>query len=221
MLVNIGGSWLCNMARMKRALPALLLLFAFAPAAYADLVDDVVAAYGGAAAWQQVKSFRQTGTVASPMRPAPGNVTRTWARPDKLTFEVVYPSGTETRIVDGDHGTQNGKAASGAGLAAMRLQAARLAIPALLLDHRADVKVHDNVLEVAVAPGLTLVMEVDAKTNRVTRSVSKGEGMEFATSYADFKSVDGLLFPFTEENSANGTKTATTTLAKIEVNPAP
>jgi hypothetical protein len=205
------------MARMKRALFALLILIA--GTASAGLVDDVIAAYGGAAAWSKVKSFRQTGTVASPMRPAPGNVTRLWARPDKLTFEVVYPTGTETRIVEGDHGTQNGKAAGGAGLAAMRLQAARLAIPALLLDHRADVKVNGSALEVSIAPGLTLTMDVDPKTNRVTRSVSKAEGMEFATNYGDFHSVGGLLFPFTEENFANGMKTATTTLAKIEVNP--
>ena len=190
-----------------------------ATAVHADLVDDVIKAYGGAEAWAKVKSFRQSGTVASPMRPAPGQVTRIWTRPDKLTFEVVYPSGKETRIVDGDHGTQNGKEASGMGLAAMRLQAARLAIPALLLDHRADVKTSDHVLEVAIAPGLTVTMEVDAKTNRVVRSVGKGEGIEFATTYADFKSVDGLLFPFSEENFANGTKTATTTLAKIEINP--
>ena len=106
------------------------------------------------------------------------------------------------------------------GLAAMRLQAARLAIPALLLDRRADVKVRDgNVLEVALAPGLTLTLEVDPKTNRVARSISKAEGMDFATSYADFRSVDGLLFAFTEDNFASGTKTATTMLAKIEMNP--
>jgi hypothetical protein len=205
------------MARMKRAFFALLLV---AGTASAGLVDDVIAAYGGAAAWAKVKSFRQTGTVASPMRPAPGNVTRLWTRPDKLTFEVVYPTSKETRIVDGDRGTQNGKEATGMGLAAMRLQAARLAIPALLLDRRAEVKVRDgHVLEVALAPGLTLTMEVDAKTNRVVRSVSKAEGMDFATNYADFRSVDGLLFPFSEENFAGGTKTATTTLTKIEVNP--
>ena len=205
------------MARMKRAMLATLLI---AAAAHADVIDDVVNAYGGAEAWSKVKSFRQTGTVSSPMRPAPGDVTRTWTRPDKLTFEVVYPTSKETRVVDGDHGTQNGKEAAGMGLAAMRLQAARLALPALLLDRRADVKVRDgNVLEVAIAPGLTVTMEVDAKTHRVVRSVGKGEGIEFATSYGDFRSVGGLLFPFSEENFANGTKTATTTLAKVEINP--
>lgn len=87
------------------------------------------------------------------------------------------------------------------------------------MDRRADVHVNDHVLEVAIAPGLTVTMEVDPKTNRVVRSVGKGEGIEFATSFGDFKSVDGLLFPFSEENFANGTKTATTTLTKIEVNP--
>ena len=205
------------MPDMKRALFALFLFAA--TTASADLVDDVVKAYGGAEAWNKVKSFRQSGTVSSPMRPAPGAVTRLWARPDTLTFEVVYPTGKETRIVEGDHGTQNGKEASGMGLAAMRLQAARLAIPRLLLDHRAAVKAGDHVLEVTLAPGLTVTLEVDAKTNRVMRSVGKGEGIEFATSYADWRSVDGLHFPFSEENFANGTKTAVTTLSKIEINP--
>ncbi len=203
---------------MKRALFGLILV---ASTASAGIVDDVIAAYGGAEAWKKVKSFRQVGTVASPMRPAPGQVTRLWTRPDKLTIEIVYPTSKETRIVDGDHGTQNGKEASGMGLAAMRLQAARLALPALLLEHRADVKVREgNVLEVAIAPAMTVTMEIDPKTNRVLRSVSKAEGIEFATAYGDFKSVDGLLFPFSEENFANGTKTATTTLTKVEI-PAP
>jgi len=210
---------------MKRAALAILLL-ALASAASADIVDDVLAAYGGAGAWKKVKSFRQSGTVASPMRPAPGTVTRLWTRPDKLTIEIAYPTSKETRIVDGEHGTQNGKEASGTGLAAMRLQAARLALPALLADRRAGV--HDlglrdgrRVLEIAVAPALSVLLEVDPKTSRVLRSVSKAEGSEFATTYADFREVDGLLFPFSEENFANGTKTATTTLTKIEVNPAP
>jgi hypothetical protein len=196
---------------------AVLLI---ATAAHVDLVDDVINAYGGADAWSKVKSFRQTGTVASPMRPAPGQATRLWTRPDKLTIEIVYPTSKETRIVDGDHGTQNGKEASGTGLAGMRLQAARLALPALLIDRRADVKVREgNVLEVAIAPAMTVTMEIDPKTNRVLRSVGKAEGIEFATTYGDFKSVNGLLFPFSEENFANGTKTATTTLTKVEINP--
>jgi hypothetical protein len=202
---------------MKRALFALVLI---ASTVQAGVVDDVIAAYGGAEAWQKVKSFRQSGTVDSPMRPAPGNVTRLWTRPDKLTFEVVYPTSKEVRIVDGDHGTQNGKEATGMGLAGMRMQAARLAIPLLLIGHRANVQVRDgHVLEVAIGPGITMTMEVDPKTNRVVRSVGKGEGIELATTYADFRKVDGLLFPFSEESFANGTKTATTTLAKIEINP--
>jgi hypothetical protein len=206
---------------MKRALLAVLILV-FATAAYADLADDVIAAYGGAAAWQKVKSFRQSGTVASPMWPAPGNVTRTWTRPDKLTFEAVYPDKKETRVVDGAHGTMNGKEVSDNNVAAMRLQAARLALPALLLDHRAEVKTVDaKTLEVPIAPMLSVIMEVDPKTHRVTRTVSKGPAFEFSTAYSDFRSVDGLLFAFSEDNYANTTKTATTTLTKIEINPAP
>src|SRR6266540_148986 len=148
---------------MKRAALPLLLL-TLAATASAGIVDDVLAAYGGAEVWKKVKSFRQSGSVASPMRPAPGQVTRLWTRPDKLTIEIVYPTSKEVRVVDGDHGTQSGKEATGMGLAAMRLQAARLALPALLVDRRADVKVREgNVLEVAIAPAMTVTMEIDPK----------------------------------------------------------
>jgi hypothetical protein len=204
---------------------ALTLCFLAAVGARADVIDDVVKAYGGAEAWKKVASYRESGTVSSPMRPAPGEVTRIWTRPDKLTIEVVYPTSKEVRIVDGDHGTQNGKEATGMGLDGMRLQAARLALPLLLADRRADV--HDlglrdgrHILELALTPAMTLSVEIDPATNRIVRSSGKGKDVEFATNYSDFRSVDGLLFAFAEENFANGTKTAATALTKVELNPA-
>src|SRR5438552_16190602 len=111
-----------------------LLLAAALNAPLDDLVAKVVSAYGGAAAWEKVTSFREIGTVTPAMRPGQGKLTREWQRPDKLRVEIVYPSSTEVRIVDGDHGTQNGKEATGMGLDAMRLQAARLALPHFLVE---------------------------------------------------------------------------------------
>ena len=42
------------------------------------LVDKVLNAYGGAAAWEKVASFRQTGRVVSSMRSGEGKLDRQW-----------------------------------------------------------------------------------------------------------------------------------------------
>jgi hypothetical protein len=41
----------------------------------------------------------------------------------------------------------------------------------------------------------------------------------FATDYADFRTVDGVLFPFREANFASNQSTGETVLTKIVVNP--
>src|ERR1700740_651420 len=104
-----------------------------------DLVQRVVNAYGGAAAWEKVAAFRQTGKVTSSMR-GEGKLDRTWQAPYKLRVEIAYPSQTEVRDVDGDRGSQNGKPATGMTLDAMRLQAARLALPLLLVQKKSELK---------------------------------------------------------------------------------
>jgi hypothetical protein len=42
----------------------------------------------------------------------------------------------------------------------------------------------------------------------------------FATDYADFRLVDGVLFPFREANFASNQSTGETVITKIAVNPA-
>jgi len=184
-----------------------------------NLIARVMAAYGGSAAWSKVAGFHETGTVTPAMRPDEGKLTRDWQRPDKLRVDIVYPTNTEVRVLDGDHGTQNGKDASGMGLDAMRLQAARLALPQLLIEKRQTLKQleNQNIVEIPLTPSMTLTIEVDPATGRIVRSTGKTTGIEFSTSYSDFRNVDGLLFAFREENSADGMKTGTNQIAKIEV----
>lgn len=183
-----------------------------------DLIARVMTAYGGAAAWSKVTALRETGTVIPAMRPDEGKLTRDWQRPGKLRVEIVYPTRTEVRDVDGEHGTQNGKEATGMGLDAMRLQAARLALPALLVEKRKDLRpIDDRTIEIPLSPSMTLTVEIDPANGHIVRSTSKAAGVEFSTTYGDFRSVDGLLFPFREENSADGTKTGTNQLTKIEI----
>jgi hypothetical protein len=183
-----------------------------------NLIARVMTTYGGAAAWSKVTGLHETGAVTPAMRPGEGKLTRDWQRPDKLRVEIVYPTSTEVRVVDGDHGTQNGKDASGMGLDAMRLQAARLSLPELLIEKRATLRQPgEHVIEIPLGPSMTLTVEVDPATGHIIRSTGKASGIEFSTSYTDFRNVDGLLFAFREENSAAGMKTGTNQLAKIEV----
>jgi hypothetical protein len=214
---------------MKSALRQIAVITSFlvAPAAFAQSLDDVVGnvmkEYGGAAAWQKVTTIRETGKVVPAMRKGDGAMTRFWQKPDKLRIEIVYPDNREVRVVDGDHGTRNEKEATGPGLDAMKLQAARLALPLLLVEKRAslnDLGMREGfrAIEVPLSASLTLTVDIDPKTWHIARSTGKTGAMDFVVDYNDFRRVDGLLFAFSESGMAQGTPTAKTTLDAIVIN---
>ena len=189
----------------------MLLLFWLAalngqPLPVDDLIAKVVNAYGGAAAWSKVTSFREIGTVTPAMRPGQGALTREWQRPDKLRVEIVYPTNTEIRIVNGDHGTQNGKEATGMGLDAMRLQAARLVAPLLLLEKKSSLHATGNSIEIALTRSMTLTLEIDLQSGHIVRSTSKTSGTEFSTDYSDAISECGGLPPLWRRQLAAGSR---------------
>jgi hypothetical protein len=199
-------------------LASALLLLAALNNPIEPLVDKVLRAYGGTEAWQKVSAFRQTGTVTPAMRPGEGKLTREWQRPDKLRVEIVYPTNTEVRVVDGDRGTQNGKEATGMGLSAMRLQAARLALPLLLFEKRASLRsAGTDTVEIPLGPEMTLTVTVDPDSGHIIKSIGKATGVEFSTEYSDFRTVDELLFAFREDNSAQGAKTGTITISEVAI----
>ena len=83
-----------------------------------------------------------------------------------------------------------------------------------------DAGTHDGVraIEIPLAGGLTLTVDVDPKTSHIVRSSGKTSGMEFVVDYSDFRRVDGLLFAFAEAGMAQGMPTAKTTISTISVN---
>jgi hypothetical protein len=210
----------------KLTILAALLVAASAHAqSLDDVVSNVMKEYGGKAAWAKVTSLRETGTVVPVMRKGDGKLTRTWSSPDKLTVEIAYPTATEVRIVDGDHGTRNGKEVTGPSLDAMKLQAARLELPMLLVSKRAalkDLGTKDGVrsVEIPLSETLTLTLNIDPKTSHILRSTGKASGLEFVVDYSDFRRVGGLLFPFAEAGIAMGMPTANTKFDAIVINPA-
>ena len=205
------------------AILAALLLPPTALASGLDaLAGKVVDAYGGGAAWAKVASIDAHGRVVPAMRKGDGTMTRVWRGAGNLRVEIVYPDKTEIRALEDGKGTNNGRASTAMELDAMRLQAARLALPLLLAQHKGslrDLGTHDDVrsIEIALDAPLTMTIDIDPKTSRVVRSVGRSKDVAFTTVYGDFRSVAGLLIPFHEENSAMGMKTADIFLEKVEI----
>lgn len=230
----------------RRRLPVLALavcLLAAAPLRAAEqaggdaatLIDRVLAAYGGKAALAKVVSYRMEGTQTSAMR-GTGPFVRTFARPDRLRVFLDYPNHPETRILDGAKGWRSdGKGgilpSEGFLLDSMAVQAARANLPWILDERRETAKLlppeHGGRLqgiEIALGPGLALTAHVDVATARIVRATSALDvpGMKtgFATDYADFRSVGGVLFAFREGNVASGQTTGDTVITSITLNPA-
>ena len=206
------------------------------PASAEDSLDAVIArtihVYGGEAALRQVVALRQTGQITSRMRGGVGDTVREFERPDKLRVVTRYGTDTESRIVDGKSGWRQGQFVAGAPLDAMVLQAARFNLPLWLLDRKAQLV--DNgtktieghpvrALELPVAPGLMLTIDIDVASGMIVRTSGRGgqmpngAPMEFITRYTDFRVVGGILFPFHEWSYANGFVTGDSILMKIEV----
>ena len=200
---------------------AILAALLLPPAALASdldtLVGKVVDAYGGSAAWAKVTSIEAHGRVVPAMRKGDGAMTRTWRSNGDLRVEIAYPDKTETRVLENGKGTNNGRESNAMELDAMRLQALRIALPRLLTDKKATLRAPaPNTIEIALG-GLTVTAEVDPATGRVVRSTGRSGEMAFATTYGDFRTVNGLLIPFHEENTAMGMKTADIYFEKVEV----
>ncbi len=198
-----------------------------------SLVDRVITAYGGNDVVAKVVAVKQTGRIVSPAHPGKvGSVIRGTEGADKLRVETVFADEPpEIRIVSGERGWRNGQETTGPNLDAMVLQAARLALPKLLVDHRSDIrdlgdfesaghKLH--VLELTLGAGKTLTVEIDPTTDLIMRTIGRSEHegapiVEFSTEYGEFRKIDGRTFPFYECTTAMGHRTADITFSTMEV----
>ncbi|MGW8283453.1 MAG: hypothetical protein ACWGON_09160, partial [Gemmatimonadota bacterium] len=134
------------------------------------VIARTIEAYGGERRLLDAEGTMQEGTVTSTMRSgAEGKIVRLYARPVRLRVEIEYPGDDfEVRILDGGRGWRNGGPASGPMYQAMLLQAARLGLPAILLDFQADLQDRGEVerdgqrlraVELGFHDGLTITME--------------------------------------------------------------
>jgi hypothetical protein len=225
---------------MFRGLSTVLLLLLLpalptqAGEAVPAFVDRIVEAYGGAAALSDPSAVRQRGHTVSNMRGGEtGALMRVFQGSDKLRVEIGYPGeAPEVRVLDGRQGWTKGAEATGPMTGAMQLQAARMALPQILLEHKARVmdqgmtKGPDGtdvrVLELPLGPHRVLFVGADEATGLIHFSsglmkFGGGQSMEFATVYSDFKDWNGRLFAGREEQYAMGRHTGYNVIEAVEL----
>jgi hypothetical protein len=196
------------------------------------LLIDVETAYGGPAAVARLRSYRVEGETSSLMRGAVGKVTREYRAPDRLRVEIAYPDRTEVRVVTRE-GVWRGDASGvreveGPMREAVLFQLLRSDLPGMLLRFRdrledGGVMQHENnAHRLVVLPwsqSLTMRFSVHAESSRITLAEgvieTGGRRLVFATSFSDFRRVGGVLFPFAEQNFANGRHVASTRIDRL------
>jgi len=214
------------------------ILLSLGPWAHASKIEEIVTktleAYGGLEALSQVKVVKQTGYVHALIRHEgqKGKLVRFIEAPERLRVEIAYPDGeTEIRLLDGQNAWRDGQAVQGPPVEAMRGQLYRLDLPMLLHRHRerivdrGSVRQGDrevSVLEIPFPSGLMFTIEIDSASHLILRSrvafpVGPSFTMTFETIYGDFRKVGPILFPFREQNFAQGQHTADTELDAIEL----
>lgn len=218
----------------------LLLLAMSGAAAAADtteaidtLLDRVMTAYGGRDGLTAAPAFEQYGTTVSSMHRQPGRVHRAFQYPDRLRIDIRYGAhDNELRVLSGASAWQQGTPVTGAPYDAMLLQAARLGLPGTLLDHRGGLRDAGSItgrdgtvlraLELPFHGTLRLVAGIDPVTGRIAESrgimtSAQGREIEFATVYADFRTIGGRLFAFSEMHYAMDSVMGYTRLEHVEV----
>lgn len=222
------------MLRFVINLVLLLLLAGCATTESTDTLEGLLArverTYGDAARMQAV---RQSGQLYSARREAPARVSRYYVYPDKLRIDIVFADGsTEQRLLNGDLGWRQGRESSGPSHAAMRLQAARIGLPRLLVERRDRLRELSSSretdeswrsVEVTLDESLRIVAHIDVETGRIIGSQgilgSSSAHLVFDARYDDFRAHNGALFAFKETHGVMGRMTGQTTLEHVELVP--
>ncbi len=197
----------------------------------AALIRRSMAAYGGERARVRLGRVRAAGKVTSPLHPGEaGRYARVFSRSSRLRQEVEYPgSPAEVRILDGARAFRYGEPAPGPVAATLQLQAARLDLPALLLEWEPRVAdlgevTHEGrkvrVMGLDLAAGLRIEVGIEPASARIVyvRGLARAGpgGLDLYTVYHDFRMVNGVLVAFREEGWANGEPTGEVELTEVE-----
>ncbi len=201
------------------------------------LIDSVLKAYGGKKKLAEIAGYRVKGKVYALLSNKKASTTRTFSRPDRLRVVINYPGTSEIRILDGEKGWRSDKhenlySVKDFQLGSMVLQASRANIPWILEEMQDQAKLIAPAkqgekeltgLEFTIGNGMSLRIYIDPETSLVaqSRSFLNTTKMKtyFKTVYSDYREVDGIPFPFKEENFASGFRTGITLIKEVIFNP--
>ena len=193
-------------------------------------------AYGGTKALAGVRTVVARGRIDDDLRQVSGGYARIMQRPGSLRIEIRPEQGGEIRVLAGEQGWQGAgdrfSPAKPISLSSMRYQYSYLDVPMCLADQSCAVqeggikelagRPYDLLLiTVAGAPQLRVYVDRDSHLiHRVAAEFSMGTmgSSELATEYADFRAVNGVLFPRLLTNFAGGGKISLLTIETLEVN---
>ncbi|MEN8008625.1 MAG: hypothetical protein ABFS42_16570 [Candidatus Krumholzibacteriota bacterium] len=199
-----------------------------------NLVDALVTAYGGEEAMARIDGYHAEGTIHATQWRINATTRRWFKRPDCLLLELDYPNRPEWRLTRGDKGWTgptegDWKPAGMPKIWPMRLQTVRFDLPLRLREHEVELILMQNdekdrpVLRLTIDKGLHMEYHVDPASHCITTVMMVMDGppaMVFQADYADFRMVEGVLFPHHEETWARGTMTSLIRIKSIEINPA-
>lgn len=197
------------------------------------LVDGILTAYGGREALSKVEGYHAEGVIHATQWKINATTRRWFNRPDCLLLELDYPDRPEWRLTRGKEGWTgpadgDWKAAGIPRIWPMRLQTVRFDLPILLREHEAELELllDDEkgrpVLRLTIDAGLHMEYHVARESHRIESVMMIMDGppnMVFQADYADFRLVDGILFPHHEETWARGTMTSLIRIKSIVINP--
>ena len=205
------------------------------------LIDKAVTAFGGAAALDAVKAYREESSVVvvTPQGEVELQSTTLVALPDRIKQEMVTPMGTMTLRVSGATGSVSGGPQGSQPLPeAQRLQTLKQVqrSPVFLLQRRGqptfkataagDGKVGETPVTLVRVEmdGDTVTLGIDPATGQVRSLQARGTGPSGApadvlTEYGDYRAAGSLSVPHARTASIGGTPAQKVTVKRLEVNP--
>jgi zinc protease len=202
------------------------------------LAAKVAEAMGGLDKLQSVKSLRAKFTESDPGDATPTPIEVTIVFPDRMHVNVQTPSGTLSIVVTPEAGFMSAEGRGGADLPAQQKADSLTQIlhdPVYLAQHVNDPaitftaagteKIGDVEAALVDVGGAVpwIRWYVDPKSGRILRETYKGMAMsgpfQGETELGDWRSADGLTFPYLHQNKQNGKNSSTVQYSSIQINP--
>jgi zinc protease len=202
------------------------------------LAAKVAQAMGGVEKLQTIKSLRANFTESDPGADTPTPIEVTIAFPDRMRVSIPTPHGNLAIVVTADSGFMF---AEGRGMqdlpAAQKSEtltqihhdpiylAQRVNDPAITFTAAGTEKIGDLEASVVDVGGAVpwIRWYVDSKSGRILREDYKGAGQtgefEGETELSDWRTADGLTFPYLHQNKQNGKDSSTVKYTSIQINP--